>query len=87
MVRMNNTKRLAASFLLGLLAAAASAQNSNGNNGNHFGSGNGNSNNNGNHFGSDTGSVIALPEPAVLGLFGAGAAALGLAVLLRRRKH
>ena len=92
MARMNNLKRLAASLLLGVLAASASAQNGD-NNGNRFG----NENNSGNHFGNTKANgnysadgnsyVIAVTEPAALALLGAGAATLGVAMILRRRKR
>jgi hypothetical protein len=35
---------------------------------------------------SDKHQVVSVPEPAALGLFAAGAAALGLTSMLRRRK-
>jgi hypothetical protein len=35
----------------------------------------------------NTGQVVSVPEPAILGLLVSGVAALGLSSLLRRRKH
>ena len=94
-----NTKRLVASLLMALLAASASAGNGNdstpnGNNGNHYGNDN-NDGNNGNHFGNDKkdekvdkqDEAIAVSEPEILLLIGAGFAAAGLMVRVRRRRN
>ena len=99
MTTVKHTSLIATTFLMGLLATAAHADNvnggsSNGNNGNHFGTEESRPDN-GNHLGQykqhgdeEENRIVTVSEPESLGLVAGSAVALIVfGLLLRRRRR